>query len=95
MNAQVVLNTHVNLVDLVMHQTDEPVKLFKTELELSEYTQASSKFFPMTNVHAGGVLKFLLRRILDPPSRERVRYWDAMRDGSRRSSLITDRNRWE
>ena len=74
---QVVLNTHVNLVDLVMHDTDRPLKLFNTEFELSIYTQESQKFFPRKNVHAGGVLKYLLRRILDPPSEERVRYWDA------------------
>lgn len=73
----VVLNTHVNLVDLVMHQTDsnEPVKLFKTERELSEYTQRFRKYFPRDSIHAGGLLKFLLRHILNPPLEKRVRRW--------------------
>lgn len=76
-NPQVVLNTHVNLVDLVMHQTDsnEPVKLFKTERELSEYTQRFRKYFPRDSIHAGGLLKFLLRHILNPPLEKRVRRW--------------------
>jgi hypothetical protein len=73
---QVVLNTHVNLIDLVTRKTDEPVKLFKTELELSAYTRGSGKIFPKVNVHAGGLLKFLLRRIFHPPSKESERHWD-------------------
>jgi hypothetical protein len=40
--------------------------------DLSEYTKKSRKFFAKENAHAGGVLKFLLRQILNP-GRERVR----------------------
>ncbi|KAG6868380.1 hypothetical protein C0993_003904 [Termitomyces sp. T159_Od127] len=58
---------HVNLVDLVEHpQTGEPLLLFNSEAELSEYTQESGKFFPKESAYAGGLLKHLLRHILNP-----------------------------
>ncbi|KNZ77607.1 hypothetical protein J132_04974 [Termitomyces sp. J132] len=65
---------HVNLVDLVDHpNTGEPVQLFTTEVELSEYTRESKKFFPKENAYAGGLLKYLLRHIIDPRTERGVR----------------------
>ncbi|CAE6387548.1 unnamed protein product [Rhizoctonia solani] len=60
-------SSYVNICDLV----DSPVlntkvKHFKSEEELSMYTKRTGKFFPLEDAHAGGLLKFLLRRILYP-----------------------------
>ena len=64
---QVVLSTHVNLVDLLdTHRTGQRVKIFDTEEELSEYTCETKKFFPLDSAKQGGVLKYLLRHIFDP-----------------------------
>jgi len=66
----VVLETHVNLVDLVdTPRTGEAVVLFDSEKALSDYTKNTpGKFFPKDSAYAGGLLRFLLRRILHPPS---------------------------
>lgn len=61
---QAVRNTHVNLVDLVDAKGVEPVEIFKSEAALATYTFMSQKFFPREDAEAGGLLKFLLRRIL-------------------------------
>ncbi|KAG1882486.1 hypothetical protein F4604DRAFT_1879511 [Suillus subluteus] len=53
--------THVNIVDLV----------FVSEVDLSEYTISTGKFFPRDNAYAGGLLRYLLRRIINP-RQERV-----------------------
>ncbi|KAG2121769.1 hypothetical protein DEU56DRAFT_746514, partial [Suillus clintonianus] len=59
--------THVNIVDLVDTEgTGEPVTVFVSEVKLSEYTKATGKFFPRENAHAGGLLRYLLRRIMQP-----------------------------
>ncbi|KAG1867058.1 hypothetical protein C8R48DRAFT_833139 [Suillus tomentosus] len=59
--------THVNIVDLVdTNVTKEPVTRFVSEAKLSEYTKATGKFFPTDNAYAGGLLRYLLRRILNP-----------------------------
>lgn len=64
---QIVKNTHVNLVDLVdTRSTGQSVKVFKSVEALREYTIESGNYFPSENAHAGGVLKFLLRQILNP-----------------------------
>jgi len=64
---QAVLSTHVNLVDLVdAPRTGQPVPVFKSEFELSDYTIDSEKFFPRANAYAGGLLRLLLRHILNP-----------------------------
>lgn len=57
----------VNIVDLVdTPTTQEPVVHFETERALSEYTKSTGKFFPAESAYAGGLLKFLLRRIMNP-----------------------------
>jgi len=67
MNLQVVLSTHVNIVDLIdKPRTRKPIHKFASEVELSEYTIQSRKFFPRESAYAGGLLRFLLRHILKP-----------------------------
>lgn len=57
----------VNIVDLIdTPVTRKPVVHFETERALSEYTKRTGKFFPAENAHAGGLLKFLLRKIMAP-----------------------------
>lgn len=64
--------THVNIVDLVDTKvTGEPVTVFVSEVDLSEYTISTGKFFPRDNAYAGGLLRYLLRRIINP-RQERV-----------------------
>ncbi|KAF8957582.1 hypothetical protein BDZ97DRAFT_1762839 [Flammula alnicola] len=67
---QTVMNTHVNLVDLVdVFQSRRQVMIFRSVEELSEYTSTkeTGKYFPKQNVYAGdSLLKYLLRQILDP-----------------------------
>lgn len=64
--------THVNIVDLVDTQTTgEPVTAFVSEVDLSKYTISTGKFFPKDNAYAGGLLRYLLRRIINP-RQERV-----------------------
>jgi len=61
---------YVNLVDLVDFANGaygkKVVSLFPTEMALSKYTKASGKYFPRENVHAGGLLRYLLRHIINP-----------------------------
>jgi hypothetical protein len=67
---QLVLNKHVNLVDLVhgplFHGSKVEVRNFKTEKALSEYTKETKKFFPKESARDGGVLRALRRHILVP-----------------------------
>lgn len=64
---QAVDRTFVNLVDLVdINNMDLEVELFESEHKLSEYTISTGKFFPRKNAHAGGLLQYLLRHILNP-----------------------------
>lgn len=86
-----VTSTHVNLVDLVdgFENPSTPVKIFKTVKALSEYTIETGKYFPRTNVHAGDLLKHLLRQILNPPS-ERQKH---SRGGKRRGGPYGRRRR--
>jgi hypothetical protein len=58
-----VKEVHVNLVDLIDSSIHE-VELFSTLDELRDYTIENGKFFPKESAYAGGVLKFLLRKIL-------------------------------
>jgi hypothetical protein len=46
--------------------TGEPVTVFVSEMQLSEYTKSTGKFFPRDNAYAGGLLRYLLRHIMDP-----------------------------
>jgi len=65
-----VRRTHVNLVDLVdIFDTPEIAHIFPSVGALSKYTKESKKFFPRDNVHAGSLLKFLLRQIRNPNAR--------------------------
>jgi len=59
--------THVNIVDLVdINLTGKPVTVFASEVDLSQYTISTGKFFPRDNAYAGGLLRYLLRRIINP-----------------------------
>jgi hypothetical protein len=64
---QLVTNTHVNIVDLVDAGGTRLVTKFRSEKALSKYTLKTGKIFPRENIHAGGLLRALLRRILHPP----------------------------
>ncbi len=56
----------VNLVDLVdTGNTGVCVSQFSTLEELKEYTITTGRFFPKESAYAGGMLKFLLREILN------------------------------
>jgi hypothetical protein len=67
---ETVMNTHVNLVDLIERKSQHVTK-FSSERELSEYTQEEKKYFPKENAYAGGLLKYLLRQIFNPSSSNR------------------------
>lgn len=57
---------YVNLVDLVDRgNTMDCVAQFATLEDLRNYTISTGKFFPKDSAYAGGVLKFLLREILN------------------------------
>ncbi len=56
----------VNLVDLVdTVNTGQCATQFDTLEELKEYTTTTGKYFPKESAYAGGMLKFLLREILN------------------------------
>ena len=54
----------MDLVD--SFSTQETAEIFPTEAALSGYTKSHGKFFPRDNAHAGNLLKFLLRQIMNP-----------------------------
>ena len=60
---QIVTSTHVNLVDLVDNGT---VRIFNSVEELSNYSKKEGKIFPLEEAHAGELLRYLLRHIMDP-----------------------------
>ncbi|KAK0203985.1 hypothetical protein DFS33DRAFT_850485 [Desarmillaria ectypa] len=61
----------VNICDLVDYpSTHSWPPLFPTEVELAEYSRSSRKIYPKDNAKAGGLLRFLLRKI-SHPSRNR------------------------
>ena len=65
--AQVVLHTHVNLEDLLDGIIQGVfVTVFRTVHELIFYTKTTGKIFPRENIHAGNLLKHLLRHIIHP-----------------------------
>ena len=76
----------MNLVDLVdgFENPEEPITIFNTVKALSEYTIRTGKYFPRDNVHAGSLLKYLLRQILNPPS-ERNNGYTGSRGGKKRA----------
>jgi hypothetical protein len=68
-NLKVVRATHVNIVDLVDNNSiGGRVKIFNSEEALSRYTISTGKYFPKENAYAGGLLRFLLRQIMNPSS---------------------------
>ncbi|KAF9479097.1 hypothetical protein BDN70DRAFT_787389, partial [Pholiota conissans] len=59
--------SHVNLVDLIdAFAAGEQASQFPSEMALSVYTKDTGKFFPRHDIHAGDLLKSLLRNILYP-----------------------------
>lgn len=77
---QVVTNTYVNIVDLVDARGTRVITKFPSEKALSIYTIETRKFFPRENAYAGGLLRALLRRILNPPD-------EPSRQGQRRGTV--------
>ncbi|CAE7197176.1 unnamed protein product [Rhizoctonia solani] len=64
---KLVKTIYVNLVDLVdMPNTGKDVRLFETEAALSKYTKRTKKIFDRHDARAGGLLKHLLRSIINP-----------------------------
>ena len=64
---KVVEKIYVNIIDLVnAPETGEAVNTFGTEQELSEYTKETGNYYPRDNAYAGGLLRFLLRHIINP-----------------------------
>lgn len=64
-----VKGTHVDIVDLLdTPNTEKQVQVFNSVQQLSNYTKDTRKYFPKENAYAGGVLKFLLREIISPPT---------------------------
>ncbi|CAE6473717.1 unnamed protein product [Rhizoctonia solani] len=60
---------HANLCDLVHnHARGKGTKRFRSAEELRDYTIRTGKFFPQKHADAGGLLRFLLRHLLNPPS---------------------------
>ena len=58
------LNTHVNLCDLLDSASRRgSVKIFDNVEQLRSYTLERGKIFPKEEAYAGGLLKFLLREI--------------------------------
>ena len=62
-SAQAVRSRHINLVDLVYH-TDQ-VQMFPSVKELAKYSIENNKIFPKNLAKAGGILRYLLRRIIN------------------------------
>jgi hypothetical protein len=87
-SSQALSTEHVNLVDLVHgFRIGEDVQIFKSEIELSEYTHKTEKFFPKEDAVDGGVLRALRRHILVP---RRLRQGQL----SQRSATRTTAIRW-
>ena len=63
---QILKGKYVNLVDLVdRHHTGKAVSQFESLEKLQLYTVQTGKYFPKESAYAGGVLKHLLREILN------------------------------
>ncbi|KAM3413580.1 hypothetical protein BST61_g11449 [Cercospora zeina] len=59
-----VLNTHVNLADMLdSKRSGEQFTIFNTKEELVDYTIREGRYFPKEEAYAGGLLKYLLREI--------------------------------
>ncbi|KAK0438341.1 uncharacterized protein EV420DRAFT_1280067, partial [Desarmillaria tabescens] len=63
----VIRRVHVNICDLVDYPaTTIPPRVFLTESALAAYSRSNGKIYPKDNAKAGGLLKFLLRHIINP-----------------------------
>ncbi|OJT13543.1 hypothetical protein TRAPUB_9897 [Trametes pubescens] len=61
--------THVNIVDFIEAPlSGASIVTFKSELALSKYTKQTTKYFPRDDVNSGSLLRYLLRRIMNPPA---------------------------
>ena len=61
---QELLNTHVNLVDLVDPSLNtKQIQKFDDVKGLAKYSRKHGKYFPREEAKAGGVLRVLLRRL--------------------------------
>lgn len=49
-----------------MPRTGNPPTLFLSESDLADYSKDSRKIYPKDNAYAGGLLRYLLRRIVAP-----------------------------
>ncbi|KAG6864708.1 hypothetical protein C0991_007747 [Blastosporella zonata] len=82
--------TFVNLVDLVdLPNSEKPLHLFTSEAALSEYTLREHKVFPKGSAYAGGLLRHLLRQIMNPGTRVASRTLLPNGDGS--DVVVADR----
>ncbi|KEP46992.1 hypothetical protein V565_172310 [Rhizoctonia solani 123E] len=71
---------HTNLCDMIEnHARGKPIQRFKSKEELKEYTVKTGKFFPQKHAEAGGLLRFLLRHIINPPSNMPTHLFPRMR----------------
>jgi len=78
---EAIANTHVNIIDLI---EEGDVAVFESEQALSVYTKLTGKFFPRDHPLAGGLLRFLLRMILNPRSPGQDGYQPRRGRGGRR-----------
>ena len=62
-SSQAVKSKHINLVDLVYH-TDK-VQMFPSVKALAKYSIENEKIFPKNLAKAGGILRYLLRHIIN------------------------------
>ena len=85
--AQVVWDAHVNIVDLIEAvRTGRPVRQFNSLDELAAYTKKTDRFIPKQSAYQGGLLKELLREILNP-------YFGQRRNGSQKRKARKARKR--
>ncbi|KAH9485887.1 hypothetical protein JR316_0002802 [Psilocybe cubensis] len=61
---KIVEETHVNLVDLIDKNEENP-RIFDSVEELKNYCVREHKFFPKENAYAGGLLRYLLREFFN------------------------------
>ncbi|KAK2589577.1 hypothetical protein QQS21_012746 [Conoideocrella luteorostrata] len=58
--------THVNIMDFIdSERTGKPVRVFKSVWQLRKHTLENQKVFPRKEAKESGLLKYLLRRIVD------------------------------
>ena len=83
-----IADIHVNIVDLLENvRIGEEVHKFKSVEALSKYTKATSRYFPQDDAEAGGILRVLLRFIMNPARNRRMKRigtsWDVTFQGKR------------